>query len=146
MHQFTGILLHVDLVDTHRLRVSVAVLSRYLDFNRAIPADGQIQLRDLIVLRVIGIEIIFSVKFAILCNGTIRRKAYCHRIFYHLLIQHGKRSRHTGTYRAGVGVGSAAERRGTAAEYFRLRGKLYMHFQTNYCFILFCHVAYLLCS
>ena len=146
MHQFTGILLHVDLVDTHRLRVSVAVLSRYLDFNRAIPADGQIQLRDLIVLRVIGIEIIFSVKFTILCDGTIRRKAYCHRIFYHLFIQHGKRSRHTGTYRTGVGIGSATERCGTAAEYFRLRGKLYMHFQTNYCFILFCHVAYLLCS
>ena len=146
MHQFTGILLHVDLVDTHRLRVSVAVLSRYLDFNRAIPADGQIQLGDLIVLRVIGIEIIFSIKFAILCDGTIRRKSYCHRIFHHLFVQHRKRARHTGTYRTGVGIGSATERCGTAAEYFRLRGKLYMNFQTNYCFILFCHVAYLLCS
>ena len=94
-------------------------------------------------MRVIGIEIIFSVKFTILCDGTIRRKTYCHRIFYHLFIQHGKRSRHTGTYRTGVGIGSATERCGTAAEYFRLRGKLYMNFQTNYCFILFCHSKYL---
>ena len=139
MNQFTGILLHMDFVDTHRLCIGAAVLSRHPDLNRAIPADGQIQLRDLIVLRVIGIEIIFSVEFTILCDGTIHRKTYCHRIFYHLFIQHGERSRHTGTYRAGVGVGSAAERRGTAAEYFRLRGKLYMNFQTDDGFILFCH-------
>ena len=139
MNQFAGILLHMDLVDTHRLRIGAAILSRHLDLYRTIPADGQIQLRDLIVLRVIGIEIIFSVKFTILCDGTIRRKTYCHRIFYHLFIQHRERSRHTGTHRAGVGVGSAAERCGTAAEYFRLRGKLYMNFQTDDGFILFCH-------
>ena len=90
-----------------------------------------------------SVEIIFSFKFTILCDGTIRRKSYCHRIFYHLFIQHGKRSRHTGTYRTGVGIGSATERCGTAAEYFRLRGKLYMNFQTDHCFILFCHNKYL---
>ena len=42
-----------------------------------------------------------------------------------------------------MSVGSAAERRGTAAEYFRLRGKLYMYFQTDDGFILFCHSKYL---
>ena len=146
MHQFTGILLHVDLVDTHRFRVCVTVLSRYLDLYGTVATDRQVQLGDLIVLRVIGIEIILTIEFTILCDGAVGRKTYCHRIFYHLFIQHRKRSRHTGTHRAGMSVGSAAERRGTAAEYFRLRGKLYMHFQTNYCFILFCHVAYLLCS
>ena len=143
MHQFTGILLHVDLVDTHRLCIGAAVLSFYLDLYGTIAADRQIQLGDLIVLRVIGIEIIFSVKFAILCDGTIRCKAYCHRIFHHLFIQHRKRSRHTGTYRTGVGIGSSTERCGTATEYFRLRGKLYMNFQTDHCFILFCHNKYL---
>ena len=70
-------------------------------------------------------------------------KADSHCIFYNLFIQHRKRSRHTGTYRTGMGIGSATERCGTAAEYFRLRGKLYMNFQTDDGFILFCHNKYL---
>ena len=67
----TYFLLHVDLVDTHRFRVSVTVLSRYLDLYGTVAADRQVQLGDLIVLRVIGIEIILTI--GIMCLPALAR-------------------------------------------------------------------------
>ena len=54
MDQLTGILLHMDLMDAHSLFAAL----RGLDLHTAVMADGQIQLRDLIILGIVRIEII----------------------------------------------------------------------------------------
>ena len=75
----------MDLVDADRLFAG----SR-LDLHAAVAADRQIQLGNLIVLRVIRVKIVLAVKFTILGNRTVRRKSDCHRIFHHLLVQYRK--------------------------------------------------------
>ena len=57
-----------------------------LDLYPSVMADWQIKLGNLIVLRVIRIEIIFAIEFSHLCDLTICRKSYCHRIFYYFFI------------------------------------------------------------
>ena len=54
--------------------------------NAAIPTDWQIKLGNLIVLRIIRIKIIFTVKFTVLCDGTVCCKSDCNGILYHLFI------------------------------------------------------------
>ena len=81
MHQFSGIFLHVDLVNTH-----LFFAGRSLDFHAAVAADRKVQLRNLIILWVIRIEIILTVKLAVLCNLAVGRKTYRHRIFNNLLV------------------------------------------------------------
>ena len=136
MDQFAGILFHMDLMDSH---VFLTLLC--LDLYLTIAADRQIQLGDLIVLRVIRIEIVLSVKFTISGDIAVCGKSYRHCVFQHLLIQYGKGSRHTGTDRTGVGIGCTTEGCGTSTENLGLRRQLYMHFQTDDGFILLFHVS-----
>ena len=134
MNQLSGVLLHMNLMDSHRL-FSLGSLNVHMPVS----ANRQIKLADLIILRVVWIKIIFPVKLTVLCNRAVGGKPDCHRSIYHLLIQHRKRTRHPCADRAGMGIRRPAKRRGTAAEYFRLCRKLHMNFQTNHSLILFCH-------
>ena len=81
MHQLTGILLHMDLMDSDSL-----LAGSRLDLNATVAADWQIQLGNLIVLWIIRIEIILPVKFTILGNTAVCGKTNRNRILYHLLI------------------------------------------------------------
>ena len=64
------------------------IFSARSSLNRDMPvmAERQIKLGNLIVLRVVRIEIILSVKFADPVNLTICGKAYRERQFHNLLI------------------------------------------------------------
>ena len=81
MDQLSGILLHMDLMDPHKL-LSLLRLDLYL----TVSADGQIQLGNLIVLRVIGIKIILTIEFTILRDVAVGGKTYRYRVFQHLLV------------------------------------------------------------
>ena len=81
MHQFSSILFHMNLVDSNGF-----FSCRGLYIHMTVPADRQIKLGDLIVLRVIRIKIIFSVKSAVLGDLTVGGKSHRHSIFHHLLI------------------------------------------------------------
>jgi hypothetical protein len=52
----------------------------------AVPADRQIELADLVILRVVGIKIILSVKFAVLCDRAVCGKSDRRRVVHDLLI------------------------------------------------------------
>ena len=54
---------------------------------REIGAYWQIKLTNLIILWIIWIEIIFPVKFAVLCNCAIHSKSNCYCIVYYLFIK-----------------------------------------------------------
>ena len=137
MNQLTSILLHMDLMDTDLLRTC-----RSLDLHISIAADRIVQLRDLIVLWVIRIKIVFTIKFTILSNGTVRSKSYGSCILNDLLIQHWQRTRHTGTHRAGMGVGCSSKFCTAGAEDLGLSCKFYMNLQTDDGLILFAHLRF----
>ena len=70
-----GVLLHVDLMDPYGL-----FPRRSLDLHMTVPADRQVELADLVILRVIGIKIILPVKLTILRDFTVCRKSHSQRI------------------------------------------------------------------
>ena len=74
--------------------------------------------------------------YSIWCNAAVCCQTNGHGIFHYLFVQHRKGTRHTGTDRAGVCIWCSSELRGTAAENFCFGCKLYMHFQSDDCFIL----------
>ena len=99
MHEFSGILLHMDLVDAHLLFAGVR-----LDLYASVAADWQIQLRNLIILWVVRIEIILTVKLAVLCDLAVCCKTNCDCILNYLLVQDRKGTWLAGTYRTGMTV------------------------------------------
>ena len=76
MDELTRILLHMDLLDADLLRPFLA-----LHLHMPPSADGQIELRNLIGLRQVGVEIILAVKFGIPRDVAAERKACAHRKF-----------------------------------------------------------------
>ena len=66
MHQFSGILLHVDFMDADDL-----FLIPHLDFHPAVLADGKIQLADLVGFGQIGIKVVFAVEFCGAGDGAV---------------------------------------------------------------------------
>ena len=85
MNQFSRILFHMHLMNADfflsRLRINLHI---------SVSRDRKIELGDLVVLRVIRIEIILPVEFTHLCNLTICGKSERHGILYHLFIKHRK--------------------------------------------------------
>ena len=81
MHQFSGIFLHMNFMNTNGFLTRCS-----FDLHPAVPADWQIQLGNLVILRIIRIKIVFTVKLAILCNAAVSGKTNCNRILYHLFI------------------------------------------------------------
>ena len=63
------------------------------------------ELGDLVVLRIVGVKIVFPVKPAVLVDFTVDRQPHRQGVFHHLSVQNRKRPRHSGADRAGVGVG-----------------------------------------
>ena len=57
-----------------------------LNLHITISADWQVQLGNLVVLRVVRVEVILSVKLSILRNLTIGSKSYGQSILYDLLV------------------------------------------------------------
>ena len=142
VYEFSGILFHMDLMDAHLFPTRSC-----LNLHAAVDAYGKIELGDLIVLGIIGIEIIFPVKFTILVDVTVQGKSYRHGIFHYPSVQNRQTPRHAGTDRTGMGIGSSPECGGTAAEYFGLCSQLHMNLKSDHGFILLLHLLHpLLCS
>ncbi len=137
MNQLASILFHMDFMNTNCF---FPLLCLYLYLS--VTANRQIQLRYLIILRIVWIKVILSVKLAVLCNFTICSKSYRHGILYYLLIQNGQRTWHTCTYRTGVCIWSSPKLCGTGAKYFCFCGQFDMNFKAYNCFILFHNLAF----
>ena len=69
MHQFAGVLFHVDFMNADGFRAR-----RRHDIDMAVAADRQIQLADLVRFGQIGVEIVFAVKFIVARNLAVRRQ------------------------------------------------------------------------
>ena len=129
----------LQLAKISRMDADFLLSISHFNLHITISGNRKIELRYLIILRIIRIKIILSFKFTILVNSTLSRNSNCRRIFYNLLIQNRKRARHTRTYRACMRIRSASELRTAPTEYLGLCCKLNMHFKSYDCFILFTH-------
>ena len=82
MDQLAGILLHMDLMDTDGLFAAL----RCLDLDTAVMADRQVQLGNLVVLRIVRVEVVLTVKFAVLVDLAVGGKTYSQCQLYDTLI------------------------------------------------------------
>ena len=81
MDQLTCVLLHMHLMDPDFFLTSFC-----LDLHKSIMEDWQIQLGNLIILRIIRIKIVLAVEFAILIDAAVCGKACAQGKFYHLFV------------------------------------------------------------
>ncbi len=127
VHQLAGVLLHVQLVDADHL-----LLLADADGHPAVAADGEIELRDLVGLGKVRVEVVLPVKLVVAGDLTIEGEAGLHGILQHLPVQDRQGARHTGAHRAAVRVGRAAELRRAGAENLGPGGKLHVGLQTDH--------------
>ena len=90
MDGFTGILFHVDTLDTHEPRRPIAHFHQHLTFAH----DRVVKLRDLIALRQVGVEIVLAVKSGIQVDPRLETQPRAHRLFYTEFIDHGQHAGH----------------------------------------------------
>ena len=132
MNQFTGIFFHM-----HFMNADFFLSGRSFDLYPSIMTDWQIQLGNLVVLRVIRIKIVLSVKFAVLVDLAVCCKSGFQCKFYYLTVQNRQRTRHTGADRTGMCIRSATKLCRASAENLCFCCKFYMDFKANDCLILF---------
>ena len=72
----------MDLMDTDSLFAAL----RRLDLDTAVMTDRQVQLRNLVVLRIVRVEVVLTVKFAVLVDLAVGGKTYSQRQLYDTLI------------------------------------------------------------
>ncbi len=121
--QLARVLLHVQLVDAHRLAAA--------DVHPAVPGNGQVELGNLIGLGQVRVEVVLPVKAALFGDLTPQGQTGLDGKFQHLLVEYGQGAGHAGAHRTAVGVGCATEGGGAGAENFGGRGELHMGLQTD---------------
>ena len=119
MKALTGVLLHVRARDSDPSLGPVD-----LDVEVPLDAQRQVVLRDLIVLRHVGIEVVLAVEQGMRRDPAIERQADQHQVLDRAPVRHRQGSRLTETYRACLRIRLCAERGGAVAEHLRARGEL----------------------
>ena len=89
------------------------------------------ELRDLISLRQVGIEIVLARENRARMNLAPVGDGRAQRQLHRLAVQHRQRARISEANGAGVGVGRSSERQGAGTEDFRGRQETGVHFQTD---------------
>ena len=94
-------------------------------------AKRLIVLRDLIILRHIRIEIIFTVETGMSVHLAIQGQGSSHAHFYSAFVQNRQGTRKAEANRTSIRIGRIPKLRGTAAKNFRLGKQLSVNFQTD---------------
>ena len=104
MHQLACVLLDMDALDTDFLGRAIGVFFVQRDFNLALTHDGVIQLRNLVALRQIGVEIILTVKARPAVDLRIDRHAGAHSLTQAFAVWHGQHAGHRCVDKADMAV------------------------------------------
>src|SRR4051812_8799055 len=134
MDVLSRVLFHVDTREAYPFRAFADI-----DVEMAMLTERQLVLADLIALRQIGIEVIFSREAAVRGDSALRCQTHADGELDDSFIQHREHSGKTHADGAGVVVRRIAEARRAAAEDLRLRQKLRVDFQTDHGFIVRAH-------
>ena len=128
------ILLHVDAGDAAPLG-----LAGDLEDQLAAFAERRIELRDLVALREVGIEVVLSGELALAPDVATEGYACAQGQRYSLALQHGERARVARAYLVDDRVCRLAEGDGTAAENLGIGAQLRVDFEPDDGFVLCLH-------
>ena len=99
--------------------------------DAAVGRERLVELRDLISLGQIGIEVILAREDRRRVHRAAERERRTHRQLDRALVEHGQRARQREAHRTGVRVRRRAEVRGAAAEDLRRRLELDVHLEAD---------------
>ena len=103
--RLAGVLFHVDALNPHHACSTIAKLHQHFAFAH----DGVIELRDLIALRQVGVEIVLAVKGGPEVDVCLEAKARAHRLFDAIFVDHRQHAGHRRIHKGHVRVGLGAE-------------------------------------
>jgi len=98
-------------------------------------AQRALELRNLVVVRHVGVEVVLTGEHRIVVDGAVKGEARAGGILHGGLVQNGQHARHPGAHLADVGVGLHPERRGAGAEQLGFGAEVNMHFKADDGFI-----------
>ncbi len=104
MQRLAGVLFKMKTGDADALFAAVVI-----DLDPTAGGEGQFELRNLVALGEVGIEIILPGKTGMLVNGAVESECGAHTQFHGTLIEDGKSARKAEANRAGICVGRIAE-------------------------------------
>ncbi len=118
VQQLAGVFLHVNAQNAHAE-------------NFAAGRERLVELRDLIALRQVGVEVVLAREDRRAVNLATGRQPHADRQLDGLAIEHGQRAGIAETNRTDLRIRRSAERRRTAAENFRARLQTRMDFEAD---------------
>ena len=99
--------------------------------HRALADDRLLELRDLIALRQVGIEIVLPVENRFVVDLRLQPEPGADRLLDAFLVDDRQHARHRRIDQADIGVGRRAESGRGAGKQLCLRGHLRMHFEAD---------------
>ena len=132
MHQLTRVLLDMNAFNSYFFGRAIGVffVERNLDF--ALTHDGVVELRNLVALRQIGVEIIFAVKARPAVDLRIDRHAGAHGLTQTFAVGHWQHARHRGVHKADMAVGFGTKAGRGAGKQLGFAGHLRMYLEANH--------------
>ncbi len=111
--------------------LDVLGVGEVIEGDAAADAEGEIKLGDLVVLRHVGVEVVFAVPLDDGWGGAAEHEAGEDGFFDGALVEDGKRAGEAEAGGAGVGVGLGAVLDGAGAEHFALGLELGVNFEAD---------------
>lgn len=128
----TGVLLHVGALDLDAPRR--AVVEDHVEVT--LGCDRLVVLGDLVVLRLIRVEVVLACESAPRRDGAVERKADPDRGLDSGCVHHRQRTGHAQTDRAHLGIGFGTELGGARAEHLGRGAEFYVHLHTHHRLVL----------
>ena len=128
VHRLAGVFLHVHARDADR----ASARRRHVpQSRRTARSRAAIELRDLVALRQVGIEVVLAREDRHRVHGAAERERGARGQLHCVLVQHRQRTRQRETHRAGVRVRRRAELGGAPAEGLRARLELHVDLEPD---------------
>ena len=132
MHQLARVLLNMNALNPNHFGLRVGVFFIQTDHDFAFTHDGVIELRNLIALRQIGVEIILPIKPAPRVDLGINCHARAHSLAHAFAVQHRQHPRHRCVDEGNLTVRLCPESRVSPRKQLGFRRDLGVNFQANH--------------
>ncbi len=132
VHQLAGVLLDMDAFDADGLGAALRILLVEHDLDLPFAHQRMVELADLVALRKIGVEVVFTVETRPFVDLRFDRHAGADRLADALAVGHGQHAGHSRVDQADLRIGLRAEGGRRAGEELGVGGHLGMDFEANH--------------
>ncbi len=132
VHQLARVLLDMDALDPDDLVFGNARLLVRLDRQRTLAHQRMVELRNLVALRQVGVEVVLAVEPAPAVDRRLDRHPGAHRLADALAVGHRQHARHRRVDEGDLRVRLRPERGGGAREQLRVRRNLRMDLEADH--------------